>query len=148
MTLDEAMAIFESSHHSEWSTAHLNPDVGSSSSLYLTTPGLSIVSLFQRMSDRSADLGEPWVQPGHTAAWRGTVRVISGTDELVEVAGFSVRATARVPEPDSPADRSVEAWKIGLFRLSSLLEYGPQARDDWPLAQFDEALKLLGITSR
>ncbi|HUY71999.1 MAG TPA: hypothetical protein VMV08_07135 [Gaiellaceae bacterium] len=54
---------------------------------------------------------------------------------------------ARVPEPASPDDRAVEAWKIGLFRLSSLLEYEPAVRAYFH-TQFDDAMKQLGITSR
>jgi hypothetical protein len=148
VTLAEAIEVFEASRAEAWSSAHTDPDTGWSSALYLAEPGLSIISYFPRMSDRSGDISEPWVRLGHPAAWRGSVRVRAGTTELIEVPGFCVRASARVPEPDSPADRAVEAWKIGLFRLSSLLEYSPQTRAGYGQSQFEDALRQLGITTR
>jgi len=142
------MPIFAASVPGAWTTAHTDLDSGSSSSLYLPDPSLSIVSQFARPRERSDELAEPWVVHGHPIAWRGSVRVLLGGVELVDVPGFSVRASARVPEPDSPDDRSVDAWKIGLFRLSSLLEYDANARDGYGQAQFDAALSDLGITPR
>jgi hypothetical protein len=148
VTLGEAMPILETSAASDWTPAHTDPDTGWSSALYLPAPGLSIVSHFLRPRDRSDELGEPWVIRGRPSAWRGSVSVLSAGVELVEVPGFSVRALARVPEPDSPGDRAVEAWKIGLFKLSSLLEYNQATRDGYGQSQFDEAMSDLGITSR
>jgi hypothetical protein len=148
VTLEEAMPIFMASAPSDWTAAHIDLDAGSSSSLYLPDRGLAIVSDFLRPRDRRDELGEPWVVHGHPIAWRGSVRVLSGGVELVEVPGFSVRASARVPEPDSPDDRTVEAWKIGLYRLSSLLEYDANARASYGQMQFDAALSELRITPR
>lgn len=148
MTLDDAIPILETSDAGEWSAAHTDPDTGWSSSVCLAQPGLSIAWFFPRMSDRSEDVGEPWVRLGHPAAWRGSVRVLSAGAELIEVPGFSVRASAHIPEPDSPDDRAVEAWKIGLFRLSSLLEYNAEARVGYGQSQFDEAIAAFGVTSR
>jgi len=84
---------------------------------------------------------------GRPAAWPGSVRVLAGGTEIANVPGFSVRASARVPEPASAEDRTVEAWKIGLFRISSLLEYDPAVRSSFE-AQFENALRELRITSR
>ncbi len=147
LTLDDAKSILETSSPEQWTTARTDLDSGTSSALYLPEPALSIVSHFLRAVDRSTDIGQPWVVPGHPAAWPGSIRVLGAGTELVEVTGFSVRATARVPEPASPEDRAVEAWKIGLFRLSSLLEYDPVVREGFSV-QFDEALKQFGITTR
>jgi hypothetical protein len=147
MTLDESIAIFESSTLDQWTTARSDLDSGTSSSLYLPEPSLSIISRFPRAADRSSDIGQPWVVPGHPAAWPGSIRILAGAAEIANVPGFSVRASVRVPEPASPADRTVEAWKIGLFRISSLLEYDPSVRAAFD-TQFDNALRELGITSR
>ncbi len=142
------MPIFAAADSSDWTTAHTDLDTGSSRSLYLPDRGLSIVSHFLRPRDRNDELGEPWVVHGHPIAWRGSVRVLSAGLELIEVPGFSVRASARIPEPQSPDDRSVEMWKIGLFRLSSLLEYDAKARSGYGEMQFDAALAELRITAR
>jgi hypothetical protein len=147
VTFDEAKAILESSSPDQWTSARTDLDSGTSSALYLSEPGLSIVSQFLRAEDKSTDIGQPWVTPGHPAAWPGTIRVLADAVEVASVPGFSVRAIARVPEPASPDDRTVEAWKIGLFRLSTLLEYDPAVRAGFQ-TQFDNAMKELGITSR
>jgi hypothetical protein len=148
VTLEDAIPIFADSAPGDWTAAHTDLDTGSSSSLYVPDRSLSIVSHFLRPRDHSDELGEPWVVHGHPIAWRGSVQVLSGVVELVEVPGFSVRASARVPEPDSTDDRSVAAWKIGLFRLSSLLEYDTNARASYGQTQFDAALSELRITPR
>lgn len=147
MTLDEAKAIFEKSTPDEWTTAETDLDSGTSSALYLSEPGLSIVSQFLRAEDKSTDIGQPWVTPGHPAAWPGSIRVVADGVEVATVPGFSVRAIARVPEPASPDDRTVEAWQVGLFRLSTLLEYDPAVRGGFQ-TQFDNAMTELGITVR
>lgn len=147
MTLEESIPIFESSTLDEWTSARTDLDSGSSSALYLPQPALSIVSSFPRAADRGTDIGRPWVVPGHPAAWPGSVRVLGAGIEIASVPGFSVRASVRVPEPASAEDRSVESWKIGLFRISSLLEYDPAVRSSFE-TQFESALSALGITSR
>jgi len=147
MTIDEAIPIFETSTPDEWTTAHTDLDSATSSALYLPQPSLSIVSHFPRAVDKSTDIGEPWVIPGRPAAWPGSIRVLTEGVEIANVPGFSVRAIARVPEPASPDDRTVENWKIGLFRLSSLLEYDPAVRSSFQ-TQFDKALAEFRITSR
>lgn len=147
MTLDEAIAIFETSTHDQWTTASTDLDSGTSTGLYLPQPALSIVSEFRRAVDKSTDIGHPWVTPGRPAAWPGSIRVLAEDLEIVTVAGFSVRAMVRVPEPNSPDDRSVEAWKIGLFRISTLLEYDPAVRASFE-KQFDDAITEFGITHR
>jgi hypothetical protein len=147
VTIDEAMTIFETSTPDQWTTAHTDLDSGTSSALYLPEPSLSIVSQFSRAVDKSTDIGQPWVTPGHPAAWPGSIRVLAEGVEIASVPGFSVRAIARVPEPSSPDDRTVEAWKIGLFRISSLLEYNPAVRASFQ-AQFDKAMEEFRITSR
>lgn len=147
MTLDDAKPILETSTPDQWTTAHTDRDSGTSSSLFLPNPALSIVSQFLRPVDKSTDIGQPWVVPGHPAAWPGSIRVLAEGVEIENVPGFSVRGMVRVPEPASPDDRTVEAWKIGLFRLSTLLEYDPAVRAGFE-SQFDEAMKELGITHR
>ncbi len=147
MTLEEAIAIFEASTHDQWTTARTDLDSGTSSALYLPQPSLSIVSHFVRAVDRSTDIGHPWVIAGHPAAWPGSIRVLAEQVELITVTGFSVRAIARVPEPASPEDRTVEAWKIGLYRISTLLEYDPAVRAGFE-TQFDDAIREFGITHR
>ena len=147
LTIDEAIPIFETSTPDQWTTAHTDLDSGTSSALYLPQPSLSIVSRFQRAVDKSTDIGQPWVVAGHPAAWPGSIRVLAEGVEIAAVPGFSVRAIARVPEPASPDDRTVEAWKIGLFRLSSLLEYDPAVRASFQ-TQFDKAMEEFRITSR
>jgi hypothetical protein len=145
VTLDEAIQIFATSALSDWTAAHADLDAGSTSALYVPAPALSIVSQFLRPRDRSDELGEPWVARG-AGVWRGSVRVLAAGLVLIEVPGFSVRASARVPEPDSPDDRSVEAWKIALFRISSMLEYDPKVRESYGQVHFDAALAELRIT--
>lgn len=147
MTLDDAIPIFEGTTPDQWVAAQTDPDSATSAALYLPEPALSIVSHFARAVDRSTDIGEPWVVPGHPAVWPGSIRVLAENVEIANVGGFSVRGMVRVPEPASPDDRSVEAWKIGLFRVSSLLEYDSAVRATFQ-TQFDEAMKELGITSR
>lgn len=147
VTLDSAIPIFETSTPDQWTTAHSDPDSGTSSALYQPEPALSIVSRFLRAVDRSTDIGEPWVVRGHPAAWPGSIRVLAEGVEIANVPGFSVRGTVRVPEPTSPDERTIEAWKIGLFRIATLLEYDAAIRADFE-KQFENAMTEFGITHR
>lgn len=139
------MPVFATTSPDDWTTAHTDPDTGWSSSLCLSVPGLSIVSSFSRPADPAEELGDPWIVHGRPIAWGGSVRILFADVELATVPGFSVRASARVPEPDSPGDRAVPPWKIGLFRISSLAEFDPVSRG-YAQAEFDQALQELGIT--
>jgi hypothetical protein len=147
VSLDDAKAILETSTADQWTTAHTDRDSGTSSALYLPESALSIVSQFLRAVDKSTDIGLPWIAHGRPAAWPGAIRVLSEGVEVANVPGFSVRGMVRIPEPASPDDRSVEAWKIGLYRISTLLEYDPAVRAGFE-KQFDSAMAELGITHR
>lgn len=147
VTLEQAVPIFETSTPDQWSTAHTDLDSGTSTAIYHPEPALSIVSCFLRAVDKSTDIGQPWVVPGHPAAWPGSISVLAEGVEIANVPGFSVRGMTRVPEPASPDDRTVETWKIGLFRISTLLEYNPAVRAGFE-KQFENALAELGITHR
>ena len=72
----------------QWTTARTDLDSGTSSALYLPEPALSIVSHFLRAVDKGTDIGQPWVVPGHPAAWPGSIRVLGAGTELIEVGGL------------------------------------------------------------
>jgi hypothetical protein len=147
VTLETAIPLFETSTPDQWTAAHADPDSGTSSALYKPEPALSIVSRFLRAVDKTTDIGQPWVVPGHPAAWPGSIRVLVEGVEIADVPGFSVRGMVRVPAPASPDDRTIEAWKIGLFRISTLIEYDSAVRAGFE-KQFDTAMEELGITHR